>query len=186
MGGAPRIGESWASNEGQSDYFGTLKCAREIWKDENNAQVVSQMTIPQVVTEGCQKAFDQAEDIAICQRAAMAGKSLADTLGELGGTGDTDFEKPDTNVVSTMDDTHPAAQCRLDTYFSGAVCNRPKDQAPDVSDPTIASCAQEKGDVLGVRPLCWYLTMDKWPKKTNPKAGSVWRKSKAQRHTATY
>lgn len=187
MGGAPRKGTSWASNEGQSDYFATLKCAREIWKDEDNIAVVSKMQIPQTVTDQCQKAFDTAEDLAICARAAMGGKSLADTLGDLGRTGDTDFDKPDPAVVTEMDDTHPAAQCRLDTYFSGALCNKSKDTLPDNRDPTVASCSQEKGEILGIRPLCWYLPATKKPEQppTPPKKpGSSWPSSRAQRQAS--
>jgi len=163
IGGAPRKGTSWASNEGQSDYFATLKCAREIWKDENNAEIVSKMEIPAIVTEKCQKGFDKDEDIAICKRAAMGGKSLADTLGDLGRTGDTDITKIDPSVVTDTDDNHPAAQCRMDTYFAGAVCNKSKDVAPSNTDPTVGTCSQEKGETLGIRPLCWYLPMRNVP-----------------------
>src|SRR5665647_952636 len=57
LGGAPRS-SSWASNEGEADFFATLKCAREIWGDEDNEAVVAKMEIPQTVTTQCQKAFD--------------------------------------------------------------------------------------------------------------------------------
>jgi hypothetical protein len=176
LGGAPRKGTSWASNEGQADYFATLKCAREIWGDEDNEKVVSGMTIPQTVTTMCQKGFNTATDIAICKRAAMGGKSLADTLGDLGQTGDTDFDKPDPSVVTEMDDEHPEAQCRLDTYFQGALCSKSKDVSNDATDPTIGTCAQEKGESLGIRPLCWYLPMNKTPTPPAPPthSGSSW------------
>ncbi len=172
IGGAPKKGSMWASNEGQSDYFATLKCAREIWKDEDNTAIVAAMEIPQVVTERCQKAFDKAEDLAICKRAAMAGKTLADTLGALRKTGDTDFEKPDTRVVDSTDDNHPAAQCRLDTYFAGAVCSKSKDDAVSESDPKPGTCAAELGETLGVRPACWYAVEGRNPKP--PRSGSKW------------
>jgi hypothetical protein len=186
LGGAPRKGTSWASNEGQADYFATLKCGREIWGDEDNEAVVAKMEIPQTVTERCQKAFDSAKDIAICKRAAMGGKSLADTLGDLGRTGDTDFDKPDPSVVTEMDDDHPAAQCRLDTYFAGSVCNKSKDTAPDARDPTVGACSQEKGDTLGVRPLCWYLPMTKTPGGPTPppsRGGSSWPSARVKHHS---
>ena len=33
LGGAPKVGgNDWASNEGQSDYIGTMKCMREVFK----------------------------------------------------------------------------------------------------------------------------------------------------------
>jgi hypothetical protein len=174
IGGAPRKGARWASNEGQSDYFATLKCAREIWADEDNVAIVSKMEIPQTVTTACQKAFDTAEDLAICKRAAMGGKSLADTLGDLRKTGDTDFEKPDPKVVSRTDDNHPAAQCRLDTYFAGSVCNKAKEGSLSNSDPTVGTCSQENGETLGIRPLCWYKPVDRTPQPNPPKPRSSW------------
>lgn len=157
IGGAPRKGVSWASNEGQSDFFATMKCARKIWAKDDNSAIVAAMEIPAFVTEKCQKAFNTDSEIAMCKRAAMGGKSLADTLGDMSNTGDTDFTKPDSASVSSTDDNHPKAQCRLDTYFAGSVCS--KTNADDVlsnTDATVGSCSEEKGDVLGVRPRCWY------------------------------
>lgn len=174
LGGAPRKGDSWASNEGQADFYATLTCARNIWKDEDNIGIVSKMEIPAMVTEKCQKAFDKDMDIAICKRAAMGGKSLADTLGDLGRTGDTDFATPDTSVVTEMDDEHPAAQCRLDTYFAGSVCGKTTELVLDKDDPTLGTCSQEKGDTLGIRPLCWYLPVGKNPPKPPTPPSSGW------------
>lgn len=179
IGGAPKKGAMWASNEGQSDYFATLKCAREIWKDEDNTAIISMMDIPQVVIERCQKAFDQPEDLAICKRAALAGKSLADTLGAMGKTGDTDFDKPDPKVVTATNNNHPAAQCRLDTYVAGAVCPKSKDDGVSETDPKPGTCAAELGEILGVRPGCWYAVEQKNP--TPPRSGSKWPKVGARR-----
>ena len=166
IGGAPKISgalgkNAWASNEGESDYYATLKCAREMWQSDDNEAIVSKMTIPAIVTERCQKSFDKANDIRICERASMAGKDLGDTLADLGKTAVTDFEKPDMKVVKKMFDAHPAAQCRLDTYFAGAVCAKSKDLTVSDTDATIGTCSQEKGEVLGIRPLCWYKPVDK-------------------------
>lgn len=164
IGGAPKkkvvFWETWAANEGQSDYFATLKCSREAWKNDDNAAIVAAMTIPASVTSGCQKNFDQPADVALCQRGAMAGKSLADTLGSLATSESarvtTDFEKPDSAVVSKTDDNHPKAQCRLDTYFAGAVCSKSQNDALSEKDPTVGTCSSEKGDATGIRPVCWY------------------------------
>ncbi|MBS1961081.1 MAG: hypothetical protein JST04_02610 [Bdellovibrionales bacterium] len=178
LGGAPKNGglfgmNKWASNEGQADYYATLKCAREMWKNDDNVGLVGKMSIPLVVTQQCQKSFDQANDIAICERGAMAGKALADTLADLSKLPVTDFETPDTSVVSKTFNEHPKAQCRLDTYFAGAVCGASKDAPLSDTDPTVGTCAQEKGAVLGIRPLCWYKPVD-----PNAPKGSVWPSSK--------
>jgi hypothetical protein len=173
LGGAPRKrAVGWATNEGGSDYFASLKCAREVWKDEDNQTKVANVDIPLAVTEKCQKAFDSASDLALCKRTAMAAKSVSDTLGVLNKTGDTDFEKPDQHVVNVTDDEHPAAQCRLDTYFAGAVCNKSKDVVLSATDPRVGACAQESGETLGIRPLCWYAPMNTEPKPDGGDTGS--------------
>jgi hypothetical protein len=173
LGGAPKsrniFGTRWASNEGQADYFSTLKCAREVWKDEDNAAVVSKLSVPAIVTERCQKGFNTSGDIALCQRSAVAGLSLGNTLAEMEKVPETHFETPDTRVVAKMDHSHPDAQCRLDTYFAASVCPVSKDAPLSDTDPTVGVCAQEKGEVLGVRPLCWYKLYD-----PNAKTGSTW------------
>jgi hypothetical protein len=164
LGGAPQtyvglgsIGfRMWASNEGQSDYFATMKCAREVWKNDDNVTMMSKESVPAAVTASCQKAFDKSEEIALCQRSAIAGQALGNTLASLGGSSDPSFETPDPSTVGYTRSGHPAAQCRLDTYFAGAVCPVSKDIPFSVTDPKVGACSQEKGDVLGVRPTCWY------------------------------
>ena len=176
LGGAPKIRSifgkiSWASNEGEADYYATLKCARMMWAGDDNEAIVSKMEVPATVTERCQKAFDKTADILICKRAAMAGKDLGDTLADLGKTATTDFDKPNTTVVRRMVDAHPEAQCRLDTYFAGAVCGKAVSEGLSDTDATAGTCAQEKGEVLGIRPLCWYKPVDK---NSPAPSGSVW------------
>lgn len=189
LGGAPKKGaKPWASNEGASDYFASLKCAREVWKDEDNQSKVASMEIPLTVTQKCQKAFDSSFDLAICKRSAMAGKSISDTLGVLNSTGDTDFDKPTTAVVTRTFDGHPDAQCRLDTYFAGAVCSKSKDIAPSNSDPRVGSCSQENGETLGIRPLCWYLPQVSGPSPDDKDddTGSSWPSMRLKRRTAAH
>jgi hypothetical protein len=177
LGGAPKKGISWASNEGQSDYFATLKCAREAWQGEDNIGIVKTLTAPTVVTQSCAKTFADPNEAAICVRGAMAGKSLADTLGELGGTGETKFETPNPTKVSRTNDNHPQAQCRLDTYFAGSICEISKDAGLDDKDPVPGTCAMEKGAKIGYRPLCWYAVSGPGPKPTptpEPTPGGGW------------
>lgn len=176
IGGAPKTKglfgrNNWASDEGQSDYYATLKCAREMWKTDDNEAIVSKMQIPAIVTEKCQKSFDTANELAICKRAAMAGKSLGDTLAAMNKGEDTDFEKPDPSVVTRTNHAHPKAQCRTDTYLAGAVCAKATSDSVSDTDATAGTCSQEKGEVLGVRPLCWYKPLDK---NAPPESTSKW------------
>jgi hypothetical protein len=157
LGGAPKIagfGSKWASNEGQSDYFGTLKCFRNVFGGDDNIGIVAGMQIDADATTKCQEAWGNAEDVALCQRSAMAGKSLAILLG--GGRSAINFATPDSSVVSRTNDRHPAAQCRLDTYFQGSLCEKSQSENVSDKDPNVGTCATANGHTEGVRPLCWY------------------------------
>ncbi len=159
IGGAPKKGGwfgSWASNEGQADYFATLKCLRRVLGSDDNLSITSNMKIDEEVTTNCELVYKSASEVALCQRVAMAGKSLASLLGSLGSTGAVAFNTPDKSVVSKTDDNHPAAQCRLDTYFSGVLCDKDVLDDVDNKDPIKGTCVKSDGHQFGVRPLCWY------------------------------
>lgn len=158
LGGAPKVGGmmAWASNEGQSDYFGTLKCFRRLFEGDDNESIVSKMDVPAIVTTECESAYTLENDRALCIRSAMAGKSLADLLGSLRSSAPTDFTKPDTSVVTSTNSAHPAAQCRLDTYFQGALCPKTIDETVSNEDATEGTCNRIENMDTGVRPLCWY------------------------------
>lgn len=156
IGGAPRKGSSWAANEGQADYFGAMKCLRRVLEKEDNITYVSKMTVDAEATQKCEATYKNASEVALCQRIAMAGKSLGSLLGDLGGNSNVNFNTPDKSVVKRTYDAHPQAQCRLDTYFQGILCDKSYDQDTDNKDPIIGTCIAKDGYKVGPRPLCWY------------------------------
>jgi hypothetical protein len=173
LGGAPKIGGSasgggwwggsssgtsqWASNEGQADYFATLKCLRKVYLNDDNAKIVAGLSAPKSLIDACttQNKGDKAET-AMCIRMGMAGKSVANLFSVLSNLPDTKFESPDKAVVSKTDDAHPKAQCRLDTYFQGALCDSNMNQDVSNTDEMVATCNTADGHKIGVRPLCWF------------------------------
>ena len=157
IGGAPKKTFRWATNEGQADYFATLKCLRKAFRSENNAKIVSELNVPQEVVDTCSAQFTDAEEQLICQRGAMAGMSTAKLFQALRRqTTAPEFSTPDSTVASRTNHNHPQTQCRLDTYYSGAICNI--DDSIDVSmdDEATGVCYRASGDTTGVRPLCWF------------------------------
>lgn len=158
LGGAPKVGGlmNWASNEGQSDYFGSLKCFRRLFENDDNEAIIAAMEVPELVKDKCAESYASRGEIALCVRASMAGKSLADLLGSLRSSDATDFATPDTSVVDSTNNAHPAAQCRLDTYFQGALCDKSLSDTVSNSDATAGTCNRAGGYAEGVRPLCWY------------------------------
>lgn len=161
LGGAPKVKRlgvaSWASNEGQSDYIGTMKCMREVFKKQNNAEMIKKIKVDAVVTQKCSAVYKDPAKAALCMRTAMAGKVLAEVLNRLAeGQTPVSFTTPDTRVVSVMDDSHPDAQCRLDTYFAGALCDKDLTQAVSEKDILAGTCNTSQGFKVGTRPLCWF------------------------------
>lgn len=154
IGGAPKIGRRWASNEGQSDYFASLKCFREVFGSDDNITIVKNMNVDPYAETQCRNSWSNEEDVALCIRSSMAGKSLATLLA--GGSRSVNFKTPDTSVVGRTDDKHPAGQCRLDTYFQGALCEISLDEDVDKNDATVGTCNRSTGHDTGIRPLCWY------------------------------
>lgn len=160
IGGAPKkvgyYSNSWASNEGQSDYFATLKCLRKVWLNDNNAEIISQMEVPAALSSACNKQWSSTEDRALCIRGGMAGDSVAKLFAALRNQQPSKFETPDSNVVSVTNDNHPATQCRLDTYFQGALCEVSFNDNVNQSEEVAGTCHGSLGHNIGLRPTCWF------------------------------
>jgi hypothetical protein len=168
IGGAPKKGgssggwwggasSSWASNEGQSDYFATLKCLRKAWNNDNNEEIVKSLGAPKLVTDMCKKTYKKNKiDNAVCVRTAMAGKSVGNLFASLGRSPEPKFETPDATVVKTTDDSHPKAQCRLDTYYQGSLCDINMNEDVSQREEVKGTCHNSLGHTVGTRPLCWF------------------------------
>jgi hypothetical protein len=160
IGGAPKKASywssAWASNEGQADYFATLKCLRKLWLNDDNASIISSMEIPEKLASSCREAWGDSADYAICVRGGMAGDSVAKLFAALRGQQPSKFETPDSKVVSVTDDNHPATQCRLDTYFQGALCEISMNEDVNQTSEVKGTCHKSTGQSVGLRPLCWF------------------------------
>lgn len=164
IGGAPKKGSwmsAWASNEGQSDYFATAKCLKLLFEKQEEETLKRYHAAKQDEEEKtakllCDSIHSEELEAAICYRASIAGKSLARLLGSLRGNADVSFSTPDPAVVSKTDHNHPKAQCRMDTYLQGALCDKDKRERPSQTDAAVSYCMRADGYQEGVRPLCWY------------------------------
>lgn len=171
IGGAPKKGaglvasadapvvNKWSGAEGQADYFATLKCLRKVFLNENNTAIVAKLNAPKYVVDACNKATNKdKQDSAICIRTSMAGKSVSNLFAALSrwAIPETKFETPDRKAVSKTDDNHPAAQCRLDTYFQGSLCDVAMNEDVSQTDEVKGTCHPSLGYKTGLRPLCWF------------------------------
>lgn len=161
LGGAPKVKRliifnSWASNEGQSDYFATLKCFRRAYQNADNVAFIENIDVDPTVREKCNEVYKSESEAALCMRSSMAAKSTANLLASLRSNSLPKFDTPDTSVVTKTDHAHPKGQCRLDTYFQGALCDRHLDDKLSDKDANEGTCNRDRGDEVGLRSLCWY------------------------------
>lgn len=150
LGGFPQ--SDWATNEGGADYFSTLKCMRR-WYGTG----APSGPVDPVAAEACNNQFANQGERNRCQTGTQGGSSVATLLGVLGG-GSTPpkFDTPDPTVVDSMMDEHPPAQCRLDTYFQGALCQKSVGEDVANDNPNAGACTRKGGQQTGLRPRCWY------------------------------
>ncbi len=158
IGGVPRYaGDDWASNEGQSDYFATTKCLRRVWQGQDNAAAVRNLEVPAALTNACAKQWTEAADRDICVRGGMAGESVAKLFAALSWSMKAPkFDTPDMKQVTATNDAHPATQCRLDTYFQGALCEKSFSEEIGQQDEVSGVCHGTSGQSVGLRPRCWF------------------------------
>jgi subtilisin-like proprotein convertase family protein len=171
LGGFPFYGDDdWAASEGQSDYFATQSCARKIWgkKNSENARYADQIT--DFEKNKCNSVWSNPADRNLCYRTTAAGQSLANLLSALNNLGTPKTNTPDRRIARTTQVSHPQGQCRLDTYFSGALCKasfnenviparNPNGGQTELAAERMASqtsCMTSTGWREGNRPRCWF------------------------------
>lgn len=161
IGGAPKANDifgssRWASNEGQSDYWGVLKCLRQTFVNDDNESIVKKLDSSEFLRKACSKTHPNKNDANICIRTGMAGVSVANLFTEISNGKAAKFETPDTEVVSRTNSSHPKTQCRLDTMFQASLCEVAFTEDVDQKDESIGTCNKSRGHEIGTRPLCWF------------------------------
>lgn len=150
IGGYPK--SSWATNEGGSDYFATLKCMRRMYGD-----AAPLGDVDPTAESACRRQFEGEGARNGCRNGARGGQSVAFLFQALRQSPTPPkFDTPNTTVVDRMNNQHPETQCRLDTYFQGALCTASLDSDQSNSDPNAGACTAKNGQSTGLRPRCWY------------------------------
>jgi hypothetical protein len=156
IGGYPFYTGDSMSNEGQSDYWATLSCARKLWQYDDSRYYSAKISAK--ARQYCDTIKYTASK-QLCYKSMFAGYDVSRLLAKLNREPNPSFSTPDLNQVYVTEDAHPAAQCRLDTYVSGATClaNMPDNVIPqNKSVAYMYSCSVKNGMPLGQRPGCWY------------------------------
>lgn len=158
IGGAPKFTGEKLSGEPQADYFGTLKCLRRIFLNDDNLALIKKKSVPKPVSTQCKLAHPNPLDQAICIRSTLAGAELGTFLAEaLPQLGKAEIGKPDLTIVKKTLTDYPATnQCRLDTFMQGALCEKSFHEDVSQSDEVQGTCHPKTGETAGLRPLCWF------------------------------
>lgn len=161
MGGAPkklsRGVPYWASTEGQSDYWGTLKCLRRVFAKEDNIAAIQGQEVPEEVNKKCDRQYRDKKTTAMCKRMALAGLVMGKIHADLRNHESFPaFETPDPAIVTRTYSAHPSPQCRLDTHFQGALCELHWRNEVSQNDEIVGACHPIEGFESGIRPACWY------------------------------
>ncbi|MBQ49168.1 MAG: hypothetical protein CMP10_17455 [Zetaproteobacteria bacterium] len=155
LGGFPFM-DVWLANEGESDYFATVACARKIWADQDTENARAGLTIEAYPRSMCDFKWKFWKSRHLCYRIMNASASMVSLYAAGYGIA---FDTPSRVEVPFTWHAHPSAQCRLDTLVAGALCE--VDWKDDVIPMTYEqihfySCTSFGGYVVGVRPRCWF------------------------------
>lgn len=159
LGGFPRKQNSpWSSSEGQADYFSTLKCMKEVLRqDADNQTLALNLSLPEDVKKNCRFQHARDNDYYICLRSAQAAEDHGRVIADLTDNAEVSLLTPSTEVRATTNLQHPSPQCRVDTKYQGALCNVPTSISLDGSDETKGACHLNNYHILGNRPGCWFV-----------------------------
>jgi hypothetical protein len=156
LGGFPEKHEG-ISAEGEADYFATLKCARRVFLHDDNLTILKTKNVSSVAKSACAKAWGNMADYGVCVRTSVAAQTLSRFFVGLSKASLLPkFETPDLSKVAITNESYPSLQCRMDTYFQGALCERSYSEDLSDNDEVSGACHSSVGDKVGARPLCWF------------------------------
>lgn len=159
MGGYPKKkrgddGDSWASKEGQSDYYAAAVCLKKMLP--HVPLLGRKIIVPEVTTAKCKQVYKTTDEVALCERIANASYemvfSIYSIFHKFGDDGKYHYKPSLTQQESKYlgDVEYPNVQCRLDTMVAASLCTEKVGNGKD------GICNKEEGYTIGLRPACWY------------------------------
>lgn len=144
------------TSEGQSDYWATQTCIKEVWKDD----LIVESNLEQKFKDKCNKVYASALDRSICYRSLEASVSNFVTLAKSSKRKEPSLDLKDTEEVKKTNFRHPKYQCRLDTSVAGSLCVNNLDitqKSPTTEKTALEQSCVEEHDA---RPRCWFAPSD--------------------------
>lgn len=158
IGGDPKkLQNSWSSVEGQADYFAGNICLKKI-HDQGDIKVSLKQEGRDFIRKKCSTQFSTSKDVDDCIDSAIIFQEVAAFSHLLRNSRrGNKYTKPDIRkrskkIVSKTSEDHPDPQCRLDTFFEGALCNISFEQG--------GNCPNSEDKYVGARPSCWFKEVD--------------------------
>lgn len=155
FGGAPYAKLYLSSNEGQADYYSTLKCFKALAAKEDNAAIVKSLgnQVTQTMRQQCGQVYPVgSRDSNICLRGMVAAYNLIHSKNPKVALSLTKKDPSESYMWGHFD--HPEPQCRLDTLIAGLLCNNTRKLSN--TDYRAGTCTAASGHKIGLRPRCWF------------------------------
>lgn len=161
FGGLPKRAQgsdTWASIEGQADYYATAVCAKyffDLIPPPQTAEVTPQLLEARM---RCASRITDPAAARLCARSLLASESFMESLKDR----DLSWDDSDPQIVPLTVGTHrddtdrfpyPSDSCRMQTLRHGALCQQiPRPTSDDVLGTSLRNERYCEND----RPRCWW------------------------------
>ena len=158
LGGAPKtfLFGGWPSAEGQADYWATSKCLKKYYAEFAAEEISVEENIPEKVLSDCGQVYkDSNDEMKICVKSLLAVAHFSEFINKLPDARYvTSILAKDTHEVkATNTNDYPKPQCRIDTFYQGALCTISADTMTSEASAKVGNCNE---GAMGTRPRCWY------------------------------
>jgi len=158
IGGAPFYYASSNSSEGQADFWATSVCMKKYAAEFKKSSVLKNAR----AKNRCDLHYTEFEEQNTCYRTANAAESLATFFASANLTTKPNFDRNNYSKLNYTNDKHPEAQCRLDTYIAGSLCDREEVSTEtlifnrDTADSLCNEVVDGAFKKVEKRPGCWF------------------------------
>lgn len=154
-----------SATEGQADYFATKECLPRLWAGETALNATFRSVATPFMKTQCDAVWTTTAEQDVCYRGAVTAEAVGRWYAPQESLR---VDTPDKTVVPGLSDGR-SNQCRVDTYFQGALCRtkfrgttipgliEPYEQVLNISPAVEAAAAPDScTEGVGSRPLCWF------------------------------
>ena len=167
LGGFP-FKRDITANEGQSDYYSSQVCVRNLWRGDLDLKSSFAALVKPDPKSKCDKFWTSEDERNLCYRIAVANHALS-TLFASAIEKKPEFSTPDLTKVLKTSHIHPNPQCRLDTFMAGSLCKVNFDEEVIPGSSALLDVSQQEHEALAVscsqftpnfelagKPACWF------------------------------